>query len=156
MALLATLHDHRRAAERQALEAGATLRVDGNPHDALIANISASGCLFVCERKLEVGDTVSVGIAGLGRRDARIVRTLDSRYGVEFVTPLLPSEIETAAAIPDETVIPLFPWPVIDRSFNVAETIASPLATPQTRLMIVVALVVSTWACIFIAFHAVK
>ena len=155
MAMLATLHEHRRAAERQASEAGATLRVDGDPYDVLIANISVSGCLFVCAQELEVGDTVTIGIAGVGRRDARIVRALDSRFGAEFNVPLLPSEVELAASIPAETVVSLFPWPVIDRSFDLDES-ANPLVTPKARLMILVGLVASTWAAILIGLHALK
>ena len=61
MALLATLYDSRRSDERQAADVGATIRVDGSPVDALIVNLSASGCLFVCSEPLEVGDTMSIG-----------------------------------------------------------------------------------------------
>lgn len=156
MALLATLHDHQRAAERQALEAGTTVRMDGNPYDAIIANISASGCLFVCEQTLQIGDTITIGIAGLGRRKARIVRTLETRFGAEFLTPLVPSEIETAGAVSDESVVSLFPWPVVDCSRDDNQSFAISAVARQTRLMILAGLVASSWVIILAAIHIAK
>ena len=147
MALLATLHDHERAAERQVLDADATLRVDGRPLDALIANISASGCLFVCAQPLAVGDTLTIGIAGIGRRPARIVRALDTRYGAEFEVPLTASDLSAALSAQREIVVP-FPIGIVSpEGENDAPPSASPLAVPS-RIAIIAGLTVASWAAL--------
>jgi hypothetical protein len=149
MALLATLHDHRRAAERQALDADATLRVDGRPLDALIANISASGCLFVCSTPLEIGDTMTIGIAGVGRRLARVVRAEGQRFGAAFDPPLLPAEIEAAVAVPGDTVVS-FPLPIAAFADDEAPP-AVATVSPVMRLIVLAGLSAATWSAVVIA-----
>ena len=146
MALFATLHDHRRSAARQALDVDATLRVDGRPLDALIANISASGCLFVCSEPLEVGDTVTIGIAGIARRRMQIVRALHSRYGAEFEAPLNQGEIDAAMAVPGQIVA--FPKPMgLQSAGDEDRPIAAKLHRPM-RLVIVAGLTAATWCAL--------
>ena len=153
MALLATLHDHRRAAERQALDADATLRIDGRPLDALIANISMSGCLFVCSERLDVGDTVTIGIAGIGRRRVQIVRALGARYGAEFEVPLDQVEIDAAVAEPGEVVVS-FPMPIAEPSVGEEEPSRAGKLLPPVRLVVVVGLAVLSWWVLIAALRA--
>lgn len=143
MALLATLHDHRRSAERQALDVDATLRVEGRPLDALIVNISASGCLFICSEPLEVGDTATIGIAGIGRQGARVVRAVGTRFGAEFGIALTSAEIEAAVTASGGTVVSL-PLPITGPLVDADEPPSARLA-PTARLAIIVALATATW-----------
>lgn len=144
MALLATLQDYRRSEERRSTDADVTLRIDGRPLDALIANISVSGCLFVCAAPLEVGDAATIGIAGIGRRSARIVRAAGTRFGATFDTPLTPSEIEAAVAMPNETVVSLS-LPITGLLINADEPSATRLPA-AARLVITITLTAATWA----------
>ena len=150
MALLATLYDSRRSDERQAADVGATIRVDGSPVDALIVNLSASGCLFVCSEPFEVGDTMSIGIAGVGRRPARIVRALGSRFGAEFAEPLTVVELRTAVSASDESVI-AFPL-VTPVSSDIEKTaLHYEKYSYRVRQGIIASLVVTSWMMLFIA-----
>ena len=150
MALLATLYDPRRSDERQAADVSATIRVDGTPADALIVNLSASGCLFVCSEPLEVGDTMSIGIAGVGRRPVRIVRALGSRFGAEFEEPLTLVELRAAVSSTDDSVIT---FPLISPvSSHVAETVyQNEKYSYRVRLGIIIFLVVTSWIMLLIA-----
>jgi hypothetical protein len=154
MAQPAPLHDHERAAERQVLDADATLRVGGRPVDALIANISTSGCLFVCADPLAVGDTLTIGIAGIGRRPARVVRALDTRYGAEFEVPLSPEDMEAAASAQREIVVP-FPMTIVSPAADDDEVASAPALAVSTRMAIVAGLAVATWAVLIPVLHLV-
>ena len=153
MALLATLHDHRRAAERTPLDAEATLRVGGRPLDALIANISASGCLLICSEKLAIGDTMTIGIAGVGRREARIVRAEGQRCGAAFAAPLLRSEIDAVAAMPGDTIVS-FPGTLPPSREDGSPFPTHPMSR-LTRLAVIAALTAATWGVVVAALHLV-
>ena len=148
MALLATLYDPRRSDERQTADVGATIRVDGSPVDALIVNLSASGCLFVCSKPLEVGDTMSIGIAGVGRRPARIVRALGSRFGAEFEEPLTLVDLRTAVSATDDSVI-AFPLIMPDVSPIEETSIQFEGYSHRMKLGIISCLVVMSWVFLF-------
>jgi len=111
MAMLAQLYDNGRAAERHALDADATLRgEDQVPVDILVADLSATGCLFVCVEEFAPDAEITIGIAGVGRRQAKIVRVMGSRYGCEFVTALTDLEIGTARTAPGGTIVDFPAW----------------------------------------------
>ena len=152
MALLATLHDPRRSDERQPTNVGATVRVDGNPIDALIVNLSASGCLFMCSEPLEVGDILSIGIAGIGRRQARIVRSLDTRFGAEFDQTLTSSEIQTAVAASDESVIS-FPFFIANPLAHEQEIPINDKYSYRARLFIISLAAITSWFLVFMSFY---
>lgn len=151
MALLATLHDHRRADERQALDVDATLRVEGRPIDALIADISASGCLFVCEEVLNVDDTVTIGIAGVGRRQARVVRVQGCRFGAVFETALLRSEIDAVVAMPDDVMVS-FPLPIATLPEDPPLSATAGLSL-VLRLAVIAGLAAATWGAVILIIH---
>jgi hypothetical protein len=147
MAILATLHGDDRAADRHELDAKATLRPgQDTPLDILIANISATGCLFVCSTPLGVDDAISIGIAGLGRIPAQIVRAQDSRYGASFVIPLALSDIKNALALPINTVVP-FPIEIVSSPVTDEASLVEKLSM-RRRIVILIALVVVIWSVV--------
>lgn len=113
MALLAQLYGSGRTAERHVIETDATLRHDDQvPVDVLVANLSTTGCLFVCAEPLLLDREITLGIAGLGRRPARIVRAEEQRYGCEFLIPLTEADVITASTTPSGTIVHFPNWPV--------------------------------------------
>ena len=145
MPWLASLHDDSRSAERHSTGADATLRIaEQYPVDVLIANLSTTGCLFLCQSPIEVEAVVSIGIAGLGRLPARIVRAEGTRYGAEFIVPLTAATISTALAGPSDSVIPFPLWaPTMIVSTDDAP--ASDKLPMATRVAIVSGLALVSW-----------
>ena len=104
MALAAKLYRDERIADRQAVSLDATLRKpDQRPVDIMIEDLSASGFRMTASESLTFDDAISVGISGLGRREARVVRRSGSSYGCEFVVPVDRAEIERAQTV--ETIV---------------------------------------------------
>jgi len=104
MALAAKLYRDERVADRQAVSLDATLRKpDRRPVDILIEDLSTTGFRFSTPEALELGSAVSIGISGLGRRDARVVREASGQYGCEFVHPASIAEIQ--AALTAQTIV---------------------------------------------------
>ncbi len=112
--MFAKLYDGGRATERHAIDADATLRTEDQvPVDVLVANLSMTGCLFVCAAPLDLGSDVTIGISGLGRRQVRIVRAMDQRYGCEFLEPLSEADIAAVVDAPGSTIVPYPAWPLV-------------------------------------------
>jgi hypothetical protein len=96
-------HDER-IADRQSVHLGATLRRDDQrPVDILVDDLSATGFRMACAEPMAIDATVSVGIAGLGRHTARIVRRDGEHYGCRFVVPLAIDAVDVAA--PTQTIV---------------------------------------------------
>jgi hypothetical protein len=90
--------------ERIPLDRTATLRdVSQKPLDVTVHNISSTGCLVSTETELPDNMLVTIGIAGLGTRPARIARQETSLYGLAFLKPA--SESELSAAHHAETLV---------------------------------------------------
>jgi hypothetical protein len=108
MALIGQLYGHGRSAERHDLAADATLRgADRIPVDILVVDLSQTGCLFVTAEPLPIEAIVTIGVAGVGLHEARIVRNQDVRFGCTFLIPL--TNVELAAGLAEsETVAPFF------------------------------------------------
>lgn len=147
MALLAKLYVSGRTAERRVIEADATLRQnDQVPVDVLVADLSTTGCLFLCDTPLASGDEISIGIAGLGRHQARVVRSMDQRYGCTFLTPLTDADVTAASGAPGETIVHFPTW-----SFG---TVPEEESLPVTRLpgpvrlVILIATVMGSWSAL--------
>ena len=148
MALHAKLQEDARAADRHDLGADATLRaVDDSPLDILIANLSATGCLFVCSERLEVDGAVTIGIAGLGRLPARIVRAEGQRYGANFDRLLDAAELNAALALSDDTVIQ---FPIGLLNVPIVNNDLPPIAKLplRTRAAVLAALTLGTWSAV--------
>ncbi|WP_445192446.1 PilZ domain-containing protein [Sphingomonas sp. Tas61C01] len=104
MALAAKLYRDERTADRQPVSLDATLRKpDQRPVDILIEDLSAGGFRMTTIEALSLGDAISVGISGIGRREARVVRRSGSSYGCEFDAAVAVAEIERAQTV--ETIV---------------------------------------------------
>lgn len=89
---------------RITLDRSATLRDNAQkPLDVIVHNISSTGCLVSTDAKLPGNGLVTIGLAGLGTRSARIVRQADRLYGLAFLEPA--SESELTAARHAETLV---------------------------------------------------
>lgn len=103
MGLAAKLYNDDRIADRQTVNLDATMRGDDQcPVDILIEDLSTSG-FGMTGGAVAVDAIVSVGIAGIGRRQARVVRREGTRAGCEFLQPI--SAADLAAAQTTETIV---------------------------------------------------
>lgn len=83
-----------RGAIRFTVDHGTTLRgMDGKPFDVTVENFSRTGFLFTGDVDLPVGTLVSVGLAGAGAREAKVVRRDGPHHGCEFLMPLPKREL---------------------------------------------------------------
>lgn len=151
MAMLAQLYDNGRTAERHPLGADATLRgEDQVPVDILVADLSATGCLFVCTEDLAPDADITIGIAGVGRRQGRVVRAQGQRYGCEFAVQLTEAEIVAARSDPASTIVDFPAW---SHPLGKAEDDSTPggkLAGP-VRLAILIGATGIAWTAILLA-----
>ena len=100
MALAAKLYRDERAADRQAVALDATLRKpDQRPVDILIEDLSITGFRMTGATGLALDAILTVGISGIGRREARVVRRSDDHFGCEFLVPILAAEIARAQTV---------------------------------------------------------
>ncbi|WP_345862723.1 PilZ domain-containing protein [Sphingomonas qilianensis] len=144
-----------RQAERRAVQAGATLRDDNEaPIDAELIDLSTSGCQVALQGELVVPSMVTIGVAGIGRIDACVVRRDGDRYGCAFIEPLTAAAVAAARAV--ETVVPLS---------------ASALPTPapaeqalpeqvrlsiRSRVLLIVGSAVTAWGAVIAAVLGVR
>lgn len=97
MAIIAQLYRDARWAARRKVEIEATLRdPDWSPADAVVEDLSASGFRVTIAAEFPEGAEVSLGIAGIGLRHARIVRRTENGYGCEFLIPLTEAQVRRA------------------------------------------------------------
>jgi len=149
MALIVQLYDSGRSAERHDLGADATVRgPDRVPIDVLVADLSRTGCLFVSTEPLQIDGIITIGIAGVGLREARIVRNQDVRFGCTFLVPL--SEAELAAGLAESETVALFPLDQRGPADADADVARSALSRPL-RLMIFAGLGAASWAGVLFA-----
>jgi hypothetical protein len=150
MALIAKLYDNGRSAERHMLDADATVRgPDQVPVDVLVADLSLTGCLFLSSESLAVGSVITIGIAGIGRRDACIVRVEEPRYGCSFLPPLTDDEL-TAGLTESETISPFPDWLRQPAGETIPETV-TPKYSRRARLVALVGLTAAAWLLFIIA-----
>lgn len=89
MMMAATLSSTGRVAQRIPAARPATLRdAFRQPIDIFIENLSVVGFGMSTMADLPLGSLVSLQLAGIERRDARVVRRLGLSYGCEFIVPL--------------------------------------------------------------------
>lgn len=106
MALIAKLYSDDRAADRHALEIDGTVRATANgPVDVMVSDLSTTGCYFQTAEALDAGEIITIGLAGVGRREASVVRALQYGCGCEFVVPLSANELRDALATPADVVV---------------------------------------------------
>jgi hypothetical protein len=91
MALTAQLVRDDRRADREALDVDGTLRgVENTPTDVVVEDLSATGFRIRTHAGLNLGETVSIGIPGIGRRQAEVIRRTEGGFGCAFVEPIDP------------------------------------------------------------------
>jgi len=137
-----------RIAERRPLMADATLRDDASvPMDISVVDLSSSGCLIEGASDLVVPSLVTLGIAGIGRVPARIVRRDGSRYGCSFLLPLAEHVVAKAQAL--DTVV-TFPAAALPRLVMFDETsMPDPARWPRpVRLLLLIGGAILTWAIV--------
>jgi hypothetical protein len=97
MMLAATFSNTGRATHRIPTARPATLRdAQRQPIDIFIENLSADGFGMSTTTSLARGERVSLQLAGIEPREARVVRRLGLSYGCEFVNPLDSRELSIA------------------------------------------------------------
>jgi hypothetical protein len=78
-----------RAAERRPAMAPSTLRASGAaPVDVMVIDVSATGVRISTAAQLEVGQEISIGLAGAGSSRAFVAWKRDDQYGCRFERPL--------------------------------------------------------------------
>jgi hypothetical protein len=148
MALVVQLYGDGRTAERHDLGADATVRgPDRVPVDVLVADLSQTGCLFVTTEPLALDAVITIGIAGVGLREARIVRNQDVRFGCTFLTPL--TDAELAAGLAESETVALFPLQHPGVPAEPALPVVAKLPRPL-RLAAFSGLVAASWALVVV------
>ena len=104
MAFAAKLYRDARSSDRIAVNLNATLRKSSSaPLDVAIEDLSVTGFRLVTDQALTNGTAVTIGISGLGRRAARIVRRDGKRFGCEFLEAVSASQL--SAAMTSQTIV---------------------------------------------------
>lgn len=82
-----------RTAERRSTDAPSTMRADnGAPVDVIVIDLSRSGVRIVTDAKLEIGQEISIGLAGAGVTRAYVAWARDGEYGCAFERPMAPED----------------------------------------------------------------
>ena len=82
-----------RIAERRATDAPSTMRADGGaPVDVVVLDISRSGVRIVTDAVLEVGQEITIGLAGAGVTRAYVTWGRNGEYGCAFERPMAPED----------------------------------------------------------------
>jgi hypothetical protein len=156
MGIAARLYQDGRWAERHPVELEATLRdSDWAPVDVTIEDLSHGGFRVVAGADLSVGDTIALGIAGIGTREAKVVWGTAGIYGCEFATPLSDADLRTAVSGPSATPIafPKTPLPSPQLTPPMVEGWDAPASeekySVRTRLAIIVGSAVIAWMLVF-------
>lgn len=132
----------RRGDERTAVMADATVRADAAPIDAVVAVLSATGCLLQCDSMLGRGASISIGIAGIGIIPAHVVRAGPDGYGCAFDRPI-PGE--AAARLAAASVV--VPFDPAGRTLS-GQDGAIPHWSPRARLVAMVGSALLVWSAI--------
>ena len=78
-----------RTAERRATAAPSTMRADGcTPVDVVVLDLSRSGVRIMTDAMLEVGQEITIGLAGAGVTRAFVTWGRDGEYGCAFERPI--------------------------------------------------------------------
>lgn len=138
-----------RQAARLPIQAGATVRDDSaRPLDAEVVDLSTTGCLIVVDGVVAVPSDISIGIAGIGRVSARIVRRNGQRYGCAFDQPLSDAAVLAARAV--QTVVPFAAAvEILPTGANDTEALPEFRRLPmRTRLFVIVGASLALWGVV--------
>jgi hypothetical protein len=82
-----------RSAERRATEAPSTMRADGyTPVDVVVLDISRSGVRIQTDAALDIGQEITIGLAGAGVTHAFVAWARNGEYGCAFERPIAPED----------------------------------------------------------------
>ncbi|MGR6331244.1 PilZ domain-containing protein [Sphingomonas sp. XXL09] len=147
MSFVAKLYEDDRSAERYPVLLDGTLRnPQAEPQDVVIDDLSATGFRTATARGLAVGDTITLGIFGVGLRTARVQRADDGHYGCQFVVPLTAEELASALAglAPPEPI--RFPAPELNSAAAVDQPAQREWSlSPRMRILCVTAAGIGPW-----------
>lgn len=130
---------------RISLDRTATLR-DGSqkPLDVVVHNISSTGCLVSTDAELPDDMLVTIGIAGLGTRPARVARQSETLYGLAFLE--LANESDLLPARDAQTLVDgVFSAPL---PTNEIEDGPDDRYSPRTRFLILVGSSFGLWTAL--------
>ena len=145
MAITAQIISDDRGSERFAAGLDATLRDRvTRPHDVTIEDLSLTGFRLSGGPRLDIGAQTSIGFAGIGVQQARVMRQDGSDYGCEFVTPIT-HEMLTSAL----TAGPVSPIAFPSTGSLLLDQIPEPHVepySPRTKLAVATVAAVAGWA----------
>ena len=82
-----------RIAERRPTDAPSTMRADGcTPVDVIVLDISRSGVRILTDAALDVGQEITIGLAGAGVTRAFVAWAGNGEYGCAFERPIAPED----------------------------------------------------------------
>lgn len=147
MSVAAKLYADDRVAIRRAVSLDATLRdVEQRPVDVEIEDLSGTGFRMSSTAELAIGAIVGVGLAGVGRRDARVVRRTGALYGCEFLVPIGNADIDRALKAETVIVAPDFgPFAPVPMAVPVYDDQKLPV---RMRVAIIAGTTVALWGVI--------
>lgn len=143
----AKVYRTRRAGERFDTEARSTLRSGASaPIDVVVDQVSRSGCHIVTAETVDVGEIITLGIAGLGRVEALVVRRTPSGYGCAFISHV-PESLLREVGVES---------PVLAIGAEAGRSVYDPEIEPpdiekypvRTRFLVIVGFCVLSWICI--------
>lgn len=133
-----------RAARRTAVALDATVRgIRAAPHDAVVRNLSSTGCLLETDQALAPGTPLAIGISGIGVVQSVVARIAPDGIGCTFSTPLSARLIEaTGRREPPAVIAPAaFASPAGGTSMPAADR-----PSRRRRLGLLVGLATIAWA----------
>lgn len=149
MMMAATLSSTGRVAQRIPAARPATLRnAFRQPIDIFIENLSAVGFGMSTTADLRLGSLVSLQLAGIERRDARVVRRLGLSYGCEFVLPLAAWELTRAL---DASAVLNGQFPTEE---SATQSRSAPRVHPLKRVAVLLSINLGLWTTILFGAHA--
>lgn len=153
MTLVAQFYENGRGARRVLSGRGATLRDPvTRPIDIVIDDLSLTGFGMSTTEDMSVGSIFHLRLAGIDKRDVRVVRRFGLSYGCEFMPPL--SDAELALALSTGLVV--------DASFALDKDMPFKSAgvgnggakiPPLFRVGIVIGALAMLWVTIVLAVH---
>lgn len=132
----------RRDDERLSAERIGTIRVedDGAGREVIVSDLTRYGCRFEHDGAIARGTQVTIGLAGIGMREAQVSWSRGGVHGCEFDLPLSPGGV-TAATVGNVRAFP-------DRGVDNAGTARPVKWSPVARVMFLGGAVIASWAAL--------
>lgn len=150
MALAARIHRAARGHDRTFVDIAGTLRDSASTAmDVVIEDVSLTGFRIQPGPDLTIGESISLGVSGMGVRAAEVIRQGAYGYGCEFSYPLAVAELD--AVLAGKSVDPI-PFP------RVLAAVAVPPAQDRyprkLRMLGALGLAAASWVFVGLAIKA--